>query len=264
MTRTEFTARFPSEYMWLRRHKKLDLLNTILPLNKCRISIDKIEQAALLYENRFAFQKFARRYYFAAIRYGILDVVCQHMRPGLTKWNRTTATAEAKKYKNKSQFAKNGKGAYEYLRVNGYLKYLNFFKKRDSSERTKAANLLSLQRMLSRMPKNVSFKVGQQWNGHGKYIFIHNTLGEFTLESRQSSNSSAWKKGRSGHPKDIPRGHRRKTCKNIETGEKFTSAREASLKMGYNKGKISNSIKSGTTCGGYHWAYCDEDGNIIE
>lgn len=126
----------------------------------------------------------------------------------------------------------------------------------------------SFCRMLKRMPKTIKFKEGQVWIGiDAKYIFIHETFGEFTLNPRQSSKGSAWKNGRSGHPEDkskLTSLRKSKSVKNVETGEIFASARAASLSLGLNKGQVSNSINSDITCGGYHWAYCDENGKVID
>lgn len=41
----------------------------------------------------------------------------------------------------------------------------------------------------------------------------------------------------------------------VETGEVFSSAREASLHLGKGKGAVTGAIHSGTKCGGYHFQY---------
>lgn len=48
----------------------------------------------------------------------------------------------------------------------------------------------------------------------------------------------------------------------LETRRIFSGISEAGRLM--NATNIFRAIKNGTKCGGYHWAYCDEKGNIIK
>lgn len=48
---------------------------------------------------------------------------------------------------------------------------------------------------------------------------------------------------------------RAKKVRCIETGMEFGSLMEASLYLGFNKGAVSNAMKKGKTCKGYHFEY---------
>jgi hypothetical protein len=54
-----------------------------------------------------------------------------------------------------------------------------------------------------------------------------------------------------------------KKVKNLNTGEIFKSGTAAAKKYDLKTDSIYTSVRMGYKAGGYHWAYCDEDGNII-
>lgn len=75
--------------------------------------------------------------------------------------------------------------------------------------------------------------------------------------------NKAWSKGLSGHPlmgRRTIAGSRKKKIKNLDTGAIF----ESLSKTKQTTGNLSKAIRNGTKCGGYHWAYCDENGKVIK
>jgi hypothetical protein len=54
-----------------------------------------------------------------------------------------------------------------------------------------------------------------------------------------------------------------KKIKNLNTGEIFESGADAAKKYSLPKCSVYNSARKGYQAGGYNWAYCDEDGNVI-
>jgi hypothetical protein len=55
----------------------------------------------------------------------------------------------------------------------------------------------------------------------------------------------------------------KKPVKNLDTGEVFESACLASEHIKRHKSIVWTAIKKGCKAGGYRWAYCDENGNVI-
>jgi hypothetical protein len=55
-----------------------------------------------------------------------------------------------------------------------------------------------------------------------------------------------------------------KPVKNLNTGEIFTSSTRASHSINAPSSAVSQGIRRGNRVGGYHWAYCDENGNILK
>lgn len=49
---------------------------------------------------------------------------------------------------------------------------------------------------------------------------------------------------------------------NIDTGEIFDSAQLASLFYTQSKSSVSNAIRRNARCGGFHWAYYDENNHL--
>lgn len=116
------------------------------------------------------------------------------------------------------------------------------------------------------MPVGVVFGNNQIWKGTKyKYIFIDNKLGSFKSVP-ESLMSTSWKKGYSGHPSNKSLAGKKKAKKviNLDLNKIFISAREGSKEMGLALGAVSEAILSKGKAGGYNWAYCDDEGNVIE
>ena len=57
---------------------------------------------------------------------------------------------------------------------------------------------------------------------------------------------------------------RKKPVTKIETNEIFESLNYTARQINISASFLLKCIKNKTKCGGYHWAYCDEKGNIIK
>ena len=138
----------------------------------------------------------------------------------------------------------------------------------------------SLRRLLKKMHPRVTLLPNQEWLGiDRKYHFNDSKYGNFYINAHHLM-ARAWTKGRGGHPKEslehtgkltsvrkknIPSKKIRKWVLCLETKNKYQgmtiAANAVGLKTG---GSIRWAIKNKATAGGYHWAYCDENGNIIK
>ena len=125
----------------------------------------------------------------------------------------------------------------------------------------------SLKKLLLEAPTEVSFKEGQRFEGmNKKYIFIDELYGEFTANANNLKTQS-WKIGYTGHPKrrgELIRKRVNKKVKNLDTNVIFNSIKEASASLGGNIGITNVCAGRSKTAGGYRWAYCDENGNVIK
>ena len=74
-------------------------------------NFELIQAEALKYETRIAFQKGSSAYQ-AALRLGIMEQVCAHMKPVRQSWTPELIQAEALKYQTRSAFGKGSGGAY--------------------------------------------------------------------------------------------------------------------------------------------------------
>lgn len=122
----------------------------------------------------------------------------------------------------------------------------------------------SFSSMLLTMPKDCKFGENQIWKGlYCKYKFIDKEFGEF-ISTPANLMKQSWPKQRTGHPKkryiDLNK-NLRKPVVNLGTGQIFISISEA-IRSGFTD--VQAAVKKGTKCGGHHWAYCDEKGNIIK
>jgi superfamily II DNA or RNA helicase len=55
-----------------------------------------------------------------------------------------------------------------------------------------------------------------------------------------------------------------KWTKNLDTGRVFPSSASAAKSINKHRGYIAHAILKGYKCGGYRWAYCDENGKVIK
>ena len=55
-----------------------------------------------------------------------------------------------------------------------------------------------------------------------------------------------------------------KKVKNLDTNEIFNSLREADKSVNMCNGSVWAKLQTTGVCGGQHFAYCDENGNIID
>lgn len=137
----------------------------------------------------------------------------------------------------------------------------------------------SLRRLLKKMHPRVTLLPSQEWLGSNrKYHFNDSKYGNFYTNASQVM-TRAWMKGRGGHPREsleytgnLASIRKKNTiCKKIrkwalclETKNKYHGMTIAANAIGLKNGSsIRHAIKNKVTAGGYHWAYCDEEGNII-
>lgn len=132
-------------------------------------------------------------------------------------------------------------------------------------------NKASLLRFLSKIPSFVEFDKKQTWIGmNGTYTFVCKKYGQFFGEPERLVQRY-WKKGNSGHPKmskermsNAIKTRRSKPVLCIDTAKKYLSLTDASNAIGLSHASLGYAIKHKTKCAGFHWAYCDKDGNIIK
>jgi hypothetical protein len=125
--------------------------------------------------------------------------------------------------------------------------------------------LKSFNKMMSKIPDFVKYKQPQIWKGSKrKHIFI-DKYGEFEAIPSVVMNAS-WPKGNSGNRLNIAEKFKQKPkcIKNIDTNMNYPSITEAANSINLSSSSIIGSIKRMGTAGGYRWAYCDENGNIIK
>ncbi len=81
---------------------------------------DILKYEALKYDSRYKFQKGNASAYYKALRRGILDDICSHMKKQF-RWTEELLRNEALKYNNRSDFDKNSGGAYKTASKMGLL-----------------------------------------------------------------------------------------------------------------------------------------------
>jgi len=123
-SRTEFKKTFSAAY---KQAIKLGILNEICshmilkdPLNNLIRPIkwnpSTLQEEALKYNSRVAFENGSPGAYKAALRYKIIDKICQHMlstRMPNGYWNLTTLRIEALRFNSRGEFEDNSSGAYD-------------------------------------------------------------------------------------------------------------------------------------------------------
>lgn len=127
-------------------------------------------------------------------------------------------------------------------------------------------HLAILKKLTALAPENVKImSTNKVIKGQLFWDLIDKEYGAFT--GRPGSLIKAWEKGLTGHPKRgrkrAAMGHRRAII-NLTTNDMFISVKEAALSFGIQSGNLSVSIKKGRKAGGHYWAYCDENGNILD
>jgi len=243
-------------------------------------------EEAKKYKTRSEFKRKSGAAYRAAQKKGWLKIICNHMvykcKPS-GYWTFERCKKEAKKYKSRTEFEKKGRGAYSASLKNkwmneicGHMKdihkpsgYWTFERCKKEAEQYKTRG-----EFVKKNPKAYNASLRNKWMnkicGHMKEIKKPN--GYWTFErckkeaKKYKSRTEFAKKGRGaydaavkfnwldkicGHLKGL---RRRVRC--IETGEVFTSLREAGKGKGFNPKHIGD-VCSGkrNLTGGYRWDY---------
>lgn len=121
--------------------------------------------------------------------------------------------------------------------------------------------------MLNAMPMNVKFAPDQEWKGiMKKYKFIDSIHGEFYAFAQNLVRKS-WPNGLSGHNKRKAQtiGVRQmKKVINLNTKVVYRSLAAAAKSINRTQTTITNNLNKIHKVGGYNWALCDDEGNVIE
>ena len=84
-------------------------------------TFEMIEKEATKYNSREEFKTKSKSAYAAAVRNGILDQVCKHMKYKCYPWTEKEVRKEALKYSNRLEFQNKSKGAYNHAWSRGIL-----------------------------------------------------------------------------------------------------------------------------------------------
>lgn len=239
---------------WLRSHDPV-LFDKYLPSSKKQYSKEYILNSldSYSYMSDWNKEQNALRQY--AKRRGWLEEIKEVFSYKLKK----NCLADAIKYETKQDW-KEGSRLYFVADKKGWLKECSF-------------HMISREgkKCLENIPSDiVRIAPGQKWEGVRKeYYFICNKFGLFKKTYKFAKKS--WQRGLSGHPKYGRESIAKKTkkrlsipVKNLNTGEVFGSSAEAAKTIGLTPKTVGRSIQKRHKCKGYHWAYCDENGNIID
>ena len=162
--------------------------------------------------------------------------------PMVPIWTKEACIKEAQKYKTVTKWQKCGKGSGPAY-LNGWIK-----------DCTKHMDILNQPKWDKNACKleALKYKSRQEWRDKQSRSYSKSCengwLNEFTKHMPLPSNRST---------KVI----------NLDTGEIFTSAQKASFAIKLNKDAVGGLLRSNgkeKTAGGYRWAYCDENGNVID
>lgn len=145
-----------------------------------------------------------------------------------------------------------------YLKKQGYKEEINNLMKLYGS---KAKQLNKIKIFNNSLPNYIKM-TGSPTSMNDFVVFLDKDYGKYTAKLC-NLDKTIKNKGTIGHPdRDKVTRHTRKSIRR-ETGEIFISIAEAIRKTGVTG--ICHALKNpNKTAGGYHWAYCDKDGNIIK
>lgn len=111
-------------------------------------------------------------------------------------------------------------------------------------------------------------KVRQKWSLDSckKEALKYKTKNDWKNGSPNSYDAARKNNWKNKCCKHMPKNKTLKRIINLDTLKVFNSASEASrsLDIPYLADTIGYAIRRKGTAGGYRWAYCDEDGNVIE
>ena len=155
-------------------------------------------------------------------------------------WDKKRCIDEAKKYKTKTDFYKGARSAYNAAKKLGI--FDNCCQHMNSAQ--KSHGYWSLDRCKGESSK---YKTRGSWYSSGCVgysVAIKNKWIDTCCKHMKKSQSA------------------KKTVLNVDTGEVFKSVTAA--KIAYGSNVTSALRKRQKTAGGYRWAYCDENGNILK
>ena len=222
-------------YQWLKQNNK-ELLDKCLPKIYSPPSLEQCKEIALKYKTRTEFQKGNGAAYVAARINSWLEECCAHM-PKPTVYTLESCKEEARKYKTRTEFQKGNGAAYVAAYRNSWL-----------------------GECCVHMPKPVVHTLESCKEEARKY----KTRAEFKRGNEgtyAAARVNSWLEECCAH---MPYNVSFKKVINLDTKEIFSSARRASLKLGLSKGAVNSAIRRNKKCKGYRWAYCDDQGNVLD
>ena len=224
-----------SIYGWLIDHNR-HLLDKLLPKSRNTYTLDKCKKIAQKFTTSQEWRTFNQSSYRSARKNGWLEECTTHFKSSY--WTKDECIAAAKMYKNSSTWKKNDPSSYGAALRNGWIiechSHMTPLIKKRSLESCKNSAL--------------KYKTRSDWRAGDIYHY-------------QCAISKGWIDECTKHMGFSLR-ERFVVC--VESNKIFKTAKEASLSMGYAESAVSKSIRRKCKCGGYRWAYCDEDGNIIK
>jgi len=241
-SRVEFAKKFPGHYAWLLRYNR-DLIDRAFPLTKKTISLTDCKKDALKYKTRSEWAKKSPSSYSKARRYGKLDEYCKHMEHGKTPngfWSLEKCKKESQKYKTRSEWQSKDSRSYAAARNRGWL-----------VECCKHMEKKLIYWSLELCKRDaLKYKTKEEWK-------------KGSPKSYESARHNDWISKCCEH---MPKNAHLRMVVNLDTMEVFNSAAEVAKSLGIPsfKSNLCRAIKNNTKAGGYRWAYCDEDGNVIK
>lgn len=152
-------------------------------------------------------------------------------------WTKEKIKNIAKKY--------NSMGDWKNNDPNSYASYRRYGNKKEFCSHMKPKHTMWTVPLVIKEAKKYNTK--KEWE--------LNSLGSYSYAQRNKLIKS-YTKHMVGHA------YRRK-IKNLDTGKMFENLTEAGREISRNKSSIHASIKRKIKCAGYRWAYCDENGKIL-
>jgi hypothetical protein len=245
MTRNEFILKFPGIYYYLRSRKKLSMLDGVIgDKSKRHWTKDVCMKDARQYKSLKEWRRVSPGGYSFACRQKIIQECSSHMTRLIDhgKWDEGAILNAMKKAGTTSKFMKAYPGAY------------------DAAIKL---NLLDVHRHLF-----LSYRDYRMYDTIEKVLYI----------SRQYKTVVSWKTASPGsYHAARRRGWLSKCKEHMISGRGVSSRCKSIIRLGDGKVYasvsaarmdgflgVSHALKTGQTAGGYRWAYCDENGNILK
>lgn len=160
------------------------------------------------------------------------------------KWTLATCQLDALNYNTKSEWQENSSSAFSIAHRNGWIE--------DCCIHMNCRKSNSYWTLAKCKEEARKYNTRKEW-----------------IKSSTSSHSAAcrnsWLKECTKHMERQHSSGQERFKRKIKRsdGVVFESQAKASQELGLNRGNLQRSLKFKTRCSGYHWAYCDEDGNVL-
>jgi len=222
-------------YMKLLKQRP-EILDRYLPSETPGFTLKQCKKIALNFNMRSHWSATDQASYAIARKYGWLDECCAHMKSQY--WSKEECILAAKKYKNSTTWKNKDKDSYGAACKHGWLK--------------------DCKRYMKPLVQSWSLKKC------AKIASKYSTRGEWRSKHRASYFVAVDRNWLNACTLHMPLSQAQRKVLCVETSEVFNTAKTASLKLGLAAAAVSASIRHNTRCGGYKWAYCDENGKPIK